>query len=180
LFVGIVIYKELSWEALKQTLLDSVKDVSVITIILGFSGIFSYGVVYDQLPKSIAEMLVGMTNNPFVLIFLIILMLVIFGMFMETTVITLIVTPILLPVIRQYGIDPVQFGIIMMTTVTMGCSTPPVGVALYTCSSIMGCTVEETTKYSWPLYAAIGVTLLICIFFPRLVLFLPNLVYGAA
>ena len=69
-------------------------------------------------------------------------------------------------------------GIIMMTTVTMGCSTPPVGVALYTCSSIMDCPVEETTKYSWPLFVAIFGTLLICIFLPDLILFLPNLVYG--
>ena len=74
---------------------------------------------------------------------------------METTVITLIVTPILIPIITQYGIDPVHFGIIMMTIVTMGCSTPPVGVALYTCSNIMGCSVEETTRYSIPLFVAI-------------------------
>ena len=107
-------------------------------------------------------------------------MLVVFGMFMETTVITLICTPILVPLIQQYGIDPVHFGIIMMTVVTMGCSTPPVGVALYTCSNIMGCSVEETTKYSIPYYVAIGITLAVCIFIPQAVLFLPNLVYGGA
>ena len=76
--------------------------------------------------------------------------------------------------------DPVHFGIIMMTVVTMGCSTPPVGVALYSCSNIMGCSVQETTKYSIPLYIAIGATLAIVIFFPDLVLFLPNMVYGAS
>ena len=180
LVVGIFIYKELTWETFKICIVDSVKDIAVITMILAFSGIFSYGVVYDQLPKSVAAFLVALTNNPFIMLFCIIVMLILCGMFMETTVVTLIVTPILLPVIRQYGIDPVQFGIIMMTTVTMGCSTPPVGVALYTCSSIMNCPVEETTKYSWPLYVAILATLLICIFCPKLVLFLPNLVYGVS
>lgn len=178
LVVGVFVYRELTWEKFKECLIDSVKDISVITMVLAFSGIFSYGVVYDQLPKDVASFLVGMTSNPTVMLFLIIVMLIVCGMFMETTVITLIVTPILLPVIRQYGIDPVQFGIIMMTTVTMGCSTPPVGVALYTCSSIMDCPVEETTKYSWPLFVAIFGTLLICIFLPDLILFLPNLVYG--
>ena len=180
LFVGIFIYKELDLEKFKKCVVDSVKDLSVITMILAFSGIFSYGVVFDQLPKTLATFLVALTSNKIILLFLIILMLVVFGMFMETTVITLIVTPILLPVITQYGIDPVHFGIIMMTVVTMGCSTPPVGVALYTCSNIMDCSVEETTKYAIPLYIAILATLLICIFFPKLILFLPNLVYGTS
>lgn len=178
LVVGAFIYKELTWEKFRACVVDSVKDLSVITIILGFSGIFSYGVVYDQLPKQVATFLVGLSDNRYVILLFIILMLIVCGMFMETTVITLIVTPILLPVIRQYGIDPVHFGIIMMTVVTMGCSTPPVGVALYTCSSIMNCPVEETTRYSWPLFVAIGVTLLVTIFLPDLILFLPNLVYG--
>ncbi len=178
LFVGVFIYKELSWKKFLNCVLDSVKDLSVITVVLAFSGIFSYGVVYDQLPKSIASFLVSLTNNQYVMLFLIIIMLVICGMFMETTVITLIVTPILMPVIRQYGIDPVQFGIIMMTVVTMGCSTPPVGTALYTCSSIMGCPVEETTKYAWPYFIAIGAVLFVSIFMPNVILFLPNLIYG--
>ncbi len=180
LVVGIFIYRELNWERFKDCLIESVKDLSVITMVLAFSGIFSYGVVYDQLPKAVATFLVGLTDNRFILLLCIIIMLTICGMFMETTVITLIVTPILLPVVKQYGIDPVHFGIIMMTVVTMGCSTPPVGVALYTCSSIMECPVEETTKYSWPLFVAIGATLAITIFFPDLILFLPNLVYGVS
>ncbi len=180
LIVGAFIYKELTLESFKKCIIDSVKDLSVITMILAFSGIFSYGVVFDQLPKTLANMLIGFTSNKFVLIFLIIIMLTVFGMFMETTVITLIVTPILIPVISQYGIDPVHFGIIMMTVVTMGCSTPPVGVALYTCSNIMNCSVEETTRYAIPLYIAIFATLAICIFFPDLVLLLPNLMYGVA
>lgn len=180
LVIGAFVYKELTLENFKQCVIDSVKDLSVITMILAFSGIFSYGVVFDQLPKTLASMLIGLTSNKYILIFLIIVMLTVFGMFMETTVITLIVTPILIPVISQYGIDPVHFGIVMMTVVTMGCSTPPVGVALYTCSSIMNCSVEETTKHAIPLYIAIFATLAICIFLPDLVLFLPNLVYGAA
>jgi tripartite ATP-independent transporter DctM subunit len=180
LVVGLFIYRELTWEKLKACVIDSVKDISVTTMILAFSGVFSYGVVYDQLPRDITQVLVALTNNKYVLLLSIILMLTIFGMFMETTVITLIVTPILLPVIKQYGIDPVHFGIIMMTTVTMGCSTPPVGVALYTCSTIMDCSVQETTRYAVPLFVAIFATLGVVICFPRLILWLPNLVYGVA
>ena len=178
LFVGGFVYKELNWKTFVQCLISSVKDLSVTTMILAFSGIFSYGVVFDQLPATLTNILVAVTDNKYILLFLILLMLTIFGMFMETTVITLICTPILVPLIQQYGIDPVHFGIIMMTVVTMGCSTPPVGVALYTCSNIMGCSVEETTRYSMAYYVAIIVTLLVCIFLPQVVLFLPDLVYG--
>jgi TRAP-type C4-dicarboxylate transport system permease large subunit len=149
-------------------------------MILGFSGIFSYGVVFDQLPLTLTEALVSLTSNKYLLILLLIIMLTVFGMFMETTVITLIVTPILVPIITRYGIDPVHFGIIMMTIVTMGCSTPPVGVALYTCSNIMNCKVEETSRYAIPYFVAIAVTVAITIFFPDFILAIPNLVYGSA
>jgi tripartite ATP-independent transporter DctM subunit len=180
LFVGVFIYKELNWETFKKCVVDSVKDLSVITMILGFSGIFSYGVVFDQLPLTLTEALVSLTSNKYLLILLLIIMLTVFGMFMETTVITLIVTPILVPIITRYGIDPVHFGIIMMTIVTMGCSTPPVGVALYTCSNIMNCKVEETSRYAIPYFVAIAVTVAITIFFPDFILAIPNLVYGSA
>lgn len=180
LVVGMFIYKELTWETFLKTLQDSVKDVSVITIILAFSGIFGYGVVYDNLTTSIATFLVGITSNSTILLILVILFLLFCGMFMETTVIALILTPILLPVMQSVGVDPVVFGMIMMTCVTFGVMTPPVGTALYTVSDIMECPIEETVKYGWPFYLAVILVVVFMVFFPKAVLFLPNLVYGVA
>ncbi len=179
LFVGTVVHKELSKEALMQTLRDSVKDITVITIILAFSGVFGYGVVYDGITITIANTLTSITSNPTALLFIVIAFLLLCGCFMETTVIALILTPILLPVVQSVGVDPVVFGMIMMTTVTFGVMTPPVGTALYTCSDIMGCSIEDTVKYGWPFYLAIVGVILFMVFFPDAVLFLPNLVYGA-
>lgn len=179
LFVGIVVHKELTKEALMQTLRDSVKDITVITIILAFSGVFGYGVVYDGITITIASALTSITSNPTILLGIVILFLLICGCFMETTVIALILTPILLPVVQSVGVDPVVFGMIMMTTVTFGVMTPPVGTALYTCSDIMGCSIQETVKHGWPFYLAIVAVILFMVFFPDAVLFLPNLVYGA-
>ena len=139
-----VIYKELNWETLMKTLKDSVKDITVITIILAFSGVFGYGVVFDDLTTTIANALVSITTNKTLLLFLVILFLLLCGMFMETTVIALILTPILLPVMQNVGVDPVVFGMIMMTCVTFGVMTPPVGTGLYTVSDIMGCSIQET------------------------------------
>lgn len=179
LFVGIVVHRELTMEALMQTLRDSVKDITVITIILAFSGVFGYGVVYDGITVTIANALTSITSNPSILLFIVIAFLLICGCFMETTVIALILTPILLPVVQSVGVDPVVFGMIMMTTVTFGVMTPPVGTALYTCSDIMGCSIEETVRYGWPFYAAIVGVIVFMVFFPEAVLFLPNMVYGA-
>ncbi|MEA4934076.1 MAG: TRAP transporter large permease [Lawsonibacter sp.] len=179
LFVGIVIYKELNWDTFLTTLKDSVKDVTVITIILAFSGIFGYGVVYDNLTTTLADALVSITSNPTALLVLVVLFLLFCGMFMETTVIALILTPILLPVMQSVGVDPVIFGMIMMTCVTFGVMTPPVGTALYTTSDIMGCPVEETVKYGWPFYVAVLLVVVFMVLFPNAVLWLPNLVYGA-
>lgn len=179
LFVGILIHRELTWEKLLKTLKDSVKDVTVITIILAFSGVFGYGVVYDDITVAIAGALTAVTSNPTLLLLLVVGFLLLCGMFMETTVIALILTPILLPVMRSVGVDEVVFGMIMMTAVTFGVMTPPVGTALYAVSDIMECPIEETVKYGWPFYVAVLAVIAFMIFFPQAVLFLPNLVYGA-
>ena len=179
LFVGSVVHKELKWKDLLETLRSSVKDITVITIILAFSGVFGYGVVYDDITVTIANMLTSVTTNPTLLLLLVIAFLLVCGMFMETTVIALILTPILLPVMRSVGVDEVVFGMIMMTAVTFGVMTPPVGTALYATSDIMGCSIEDTMKYGWPFYLAIIAVIVFMILFPDAVLFLPNLVYGA-
>ncbi|MBR5288516.1 MAG: TRAP transporter large permease [Clostridia bacterium] len=179
LFVGMVIYREMTMAVMMQTLKDSVKDVTVIAIILCFSGVFGYGVVFDDLTTTLATALVAITSNKVALLFLVILFLLICGCFMETTVIALILTPILKPVMESVGVDPVVFGMIMMTCVTFGVMTPPVGTGLYTTADIMGCSIQDVVKDGWPFYLAVILVVVVMVFFPDAVLFLPNLVYGA-
>ena len=178
LFVGMVIYREMTPVVMMQTLKDSVKDVTVIAIILCFSGVFGYGVVFDDLTTTLATALVSITSNRIALLFLVIIFLLICGCFMETTVIALILTPILKPVMESVGVDPVVFGMIMMTCVTFGVMTPPVGTGLYTTADIMGCSIQDVVKDGWPFYAAVLLVVVVMVFFPDAVLFLPNLVYG--
>lgn len=178
IFVGTVIYKEMSLEVLIKTLKDSTKDIAIVTLILALSGIFAYGIVYDSIPQAMASGLLGITKNPQLMLVIIILLLLVMGMFMETTVITLLMTPILLPVVKSLGIDPVHFGVIMMTVTTSGINTPPVGTALYTTSSILGCTPEETAKAAMPFFLAVMMVVVVLIIFPQLSLWLPNLVFG--
>jgi tripartite ATP-independent transporter DctM subunit len=180
IFVGSVVYKELTLKIFLQTLKDSTKDIAVVTLILALSGVFGYGIVYDRVPQVIATALIGITSNPTVMLFLIVALLTIAGMFVETTVVALLLTPILLPVVTSLGIDPVHFGIVMMTVTTMGIMTPPVGIALYTTSSIMECSPEETAKASLPFFVAILTVVLVIMLFPQVSLFIPNLVFGVA
>jgi TRAP-type C4-dicarboxylate transport system permease large subunit len=100
------------------------------------------------------------------------------GMFMETTVITLLTTPIFLPIIKSMGVDPVYFGILMMTIVTMGSMTPPVGVSMFITQDILGCTTKEYTKESLPYIACIFGMIALFLVFPDIVTFLPNLIMG--
>jgi TRAP-type C4-dicarboxylate transport system permease large subunit len=109
---------------------------------------------------------------------LIVLFLVVAGMFIDSNVNTLLLTPIFLPVLTAMGVDPVHFGIIMMTMVTMGCMTPPVGTALYIVCDILDCPVEVYFKQTAPFYAAVILLDIILIFIPAVVMWLPNLVYG--
>jgi len=178
ILVGVFIYKELNWKVFLQTLRDTACDIGIIMLLVSFSGIFGYGIVYDRVPQAMASFLINITANPFLMQFIIILLLVACGMFIETTVIALLLTPILLPVVQRLGVDPVQFGLVMMTVTTMGIMTPPVGIALYTTSTIMGCKPEETAKESIPFILAVLVVVALCVFCKDLVLFIPNLIFG--
>jgi TRAP-type C4-dicarboxylate transport system permease large subunit len=125
-----------------------------------------------------AQVITSITQNPTLLLFMILGFLFIAGMLMEATVNVLLLTPIFLPIIKSVGIDPVHFGIMMMTIVTMGGMTPPVGVTMYTVCSLMDVPVEDYVYQSIPFTLAIIVLIVILAFFPNLVLFLPNLVYS--
>jgi len=178
IFVGTVIYHEMDWKVLFKTLKDSTKDIAIVTLILALSGIFGYGIVYDRVPQGMAAGLMSITSNPHIMLIIIIALLFSLGMLMETTVITLLMTPILLPVAKSLGINPVHFGIIMMTCTTSGINTPPVGTALYTTSSILGCKPEETARAAVPFFLAVMMVVVILVVFPRISLWLPNLIFG--
>ncbi len=178
LFVGVFIYKEITWKVFMETVRQSAVDIGVLMLILTLSGTFGYAIVYGRVPQSIAAFLIGITSNQYLLMFLIIALLILSGMFVETTVCALLLTPVFIPVITKLGIDPVHFGVIMMTTLTSGIMTPPVGVALYSTSEIMGCTPAETVRAAIPFYITLFSLVVVLVLFPQIVLFLPNLVFG--
>ena len=99
------------------------------------------------------------------------------GMLVDSNVNILLLTPIFLPVVQELGVDPVHFGICMMTIVTMGCMTPPVGTAIYVVCGIHNCPLEDYVKESVPFFMAVIIEVIVLVFVPQLVTWLPNLVY---
>lgn len=178
LLCGTLVYHELSWNGFFQALKDSVIDTGGIILIISLSGIFSYAITVEQVPSVLGRMLLGITNNPQMMMIIIILFLTLSGMVIDSNVNVLLFTPLILPVLQNMGVNSVHFGIIMMTIVTMGCMTPPVGTACYSVCDIMGCSIGEYVKHSIPFFATIILLDILLVFIPDIILFLPNLIYG--
>ncbi len=177
IIIGKFVYKEMTWEKFKKALIHSVIDNGAIILIISLSGVFGYALTYDNVPLTLSSFLLGITSNPQLLVLIILTFLFVTGMFVDSNINILLLTPIFLPMVTNLGVDPVHFGICMMTIVTMGCMTPPVGTAVYVVCGIHDCSIDEYVKYSIPFFMAIFVEVILLVFFPDIVMFLPNLLY---
>ena len=175
--VGVFVYKKLTWKNFMHTMHGAIIDVGGIMLMISMSGIFGYGVPIDKIPQLVTTFITGLTDNRYVVIILVIIFQIIAGMFMEGSIIILLTTPILLPLVKTFGIDPIVFGLITSVVVTMGILTPPVGVAMYTVCGILDCPLEDYLKNSWPFIIAVIIVAAFMIVFPQAVMFLPNLLF---
>lgn len=177
ILVGTFVYKQLNWKNFKQTMHGAIIDVGGIMLMISMSGIFGYGVPIDKIPQTVTTLITNLTDNRYIVIILVIAFQIVAGMFMEGSIIILLTTPILLPLVTSFGIDPVVFGLITSVVVTMGILTPPVGVAMYTVCGILDCSLQDYLKNSWPFILAVIVMAGFMILFPQVVMFLPNLLF---
>ncbi len=180
LAVGKFIYKKLNWKNFKEALITTIKDNGAIMLIIAMSGPFSFAITWVKLPAVLSSFIFGITSQPQVLTLIMLAFLFIIGMFVDSNVSFLLLTPIFLPMIKSVGMDPVHFGVLMATIVTLGVMTPPIGSALYTVCGIIDCPPEEYTKESLPFLCAILLELAILVFCPKLVLFIPNMIFGVS
>jgi tripartite ATP-independent transporter DctM subunit len=178
IIIGKFVYKELTWKKFKEALVTSFKDNGAIMLIIAMSGPFSYAITWVQLPIVLSNFIFGLTGNPQLLTIIMLGFLFISGMFVDSNVNFLLLTPIFLPMVTKVGMDPVHFGVLMATIVTLGVMTPPIGSALYTVCGIIDCPPEEYTKASLPFLGAVLLELVILVFLPGVVLWIPNLIFG--
>ncbi|MDR5906473.1 TRAP transporter large permease [Franzmannia qiaohouensis] len=178
LVVGCVIHREMGVKEILAAMHASVRDIGMIMLIIMFSGIIGYVVSFERVPQTIAELTLGVFASQTALLLTLAVLLVCLGMLLEATVVVMLLTPILVPVIKAAGIDPVHFGLLMMTLVTFGGMTPPVGISMYTVCGILRCSFIDYSRELVPFALAVFVVVLGIILFPDIVLFLPNLLMG--
>lgn len=178
LLVGGLIYKEFTWKGIKEVVKNSTSDIGAVMYLIALSGIFIYGIIWDRIPEVLANFFLGISTNPYILLIIIMAFLVIAGMFIDGSVLILMLTSIFLPIAIKVGINPVHFGLVFILTITLGNMTPPVGSAMYAGCSILKCPIQDYVKESIPFFIAAIIAILICVFFPNFVLFMPNLIFG--
>jgi tripartite ATP-independent transporter DctM subunit len=176
--VTIIVYRSLSWAAFKQAVLNSVRTSSMVLILVACASAFAYMLTFYQVPSRMIEFMTGLTDNPIMILLLINLMLLILGMIMDMAALILICTPIFLPVVVALGMDPVQFGMILMMNLGLGLCTPPVGACLFLGCAVGKVPIERAVRTIWPFYAAILVALVLTTFIPAISLTLPTWLSG--
>ncbi|MDW5377114.1 TRAP transporter large permease subunit [Halomonas sp. HP20-15] len=178
LVVGCFIHREMGVREIIEAMRASVRDIGMIMLIIMFSGIIGYVVSFERVPQTIAELTLGVFSSQTALLLTLAVLLVFLGMLLEATVVVMLLAPILVPVIKAAGIDPVHFGLLMMTLVTFGGMTPPVGISMYTVCGILRCPFTDYSRELVPFAIAVFAVVLGIIFFPNIVLFLPNMLMG--
>ncbi len=173
--VTILVYRSLSWEGFKTAVLNSVKTTSMVMILVACASAFAYMLTFHQVPTKMIEFMTGISENPIAILLMINVILLVLGMIMDMATLILICTPIFLPVAMQIGVDPLQFGMILMMNLGLGLCTPPVGACLFVGCAVGKVPIERAVKTIWPFYGAILIALMLITFVPAISLTLPNL-----
>jgi tripartite ATP-independent transporter DctM subunit len=175
LIVSVFIYKGLTWKGVWRAIDECIDTLSIVLILISTSSIFGYLLTRLHVPELAANALVGVSDSPIVIALLLNLILLGLGCIMDMAPIILIATPILLPVATSIGIDPVQFGIIMVLNCGIGLLTPPVGAVLFIGSAVGKIPMEKVVRAMMPFYLSMIGTLLLITFIPEISMFLPSL-----
>ncbi len=173
--VGKFVYKELKLKEIPGILLTTLRSTASILLLVGFANTFGWILVSEGVPLLIADGILSVSENPIIVILLIIILLLLVGMFMETIAALVILFPVLLPVAQSVGMDPIHFGVVMVLSLMIGLSTPPVGVCLFVASTFAKVPITRTVKELLPFFAVAMVVLIIVAYVPSLSLFLPSL-----
>jgi tripartite ATP-independent transporter DctM subunit len=173
--VTFLVYRDYKWRELPRLVHRVVKTVAMVMMLIGFSVAFGYMMAIMQIPAKVTAFFLMISDNKYVFLLLVNILLLLLGTFMDLAPMLLICTPIFMPVIAKFGIDPVHFGMIMILNLGIGLITPPVGPTLFVGCAIGKVTMEQVSKELWPFYGAMCVALLLVTYVPAISLWLPGL-----
>ncbi|KJY75948.1 TRAP transporter large permease [Vibrio nigripulchritudo] len=175
LLVTVLIYKSVTRTQMNKIMSDTLKTLSMVIAIIMTSSAFGYLLSFLSVPSLLADFILGLSENPYIILLAINVLLLVLGMLMDMGVLILILTPILLPIAKTIGVDPIHFGIIMLLNLGIGVCTPPVGTSLMVGCGIGKVKIEATARQMLPFYLTMVVVLMLVTYFPMITLWLPSL-----
>ncbi|GAB4393974.1 MAG: TRAP transporter large permease [Kiloniellaceae bacterium] len=169
-------YRSLSFADFCAAVAQSVRTTAMVMILVGSATAFAYLLALYRVPEQLTALLTAISDDPIIILLILNVMLLVLGMIMDMAALILICTPIFLPVVASFGMDPVQFGVILMMNLGLGLCTPPVGACLFVGCAIGNVPIDKAVKTIWPFYLAILLALMIVTFVPSASLLLPSLI----
>ena len=173
-FVTMFIYRDYKWKDLPKLMHRTVKTVTIVMILIGFAASFGYIMTLMQIPLKITAVFTALSSEPWVILLCVNIMLLALGTLMDMAPLILILTPILLPVMKTIGVDPVHFGMIMMVNLGIGLITPPVGAVLFVGSAVAKLKIEQVVKAMKPFFVILLFVLVLVTYVPQISLWLPR------
>lgn len=177
LFLGLVVYRSLSWKHLVRVSMDTIQTSASILMIVASAAVFAWILTSEQVATKLGGALLGVTDNKHVLLIIMMLIVLLIGLFMETIAAITILVPVLMPIALSVGIDPVHLGILLILNLMLGLLTPPVGMVLFVLSEVSGVKFERCVKATMPFLVPLIAVLLLITFIPEIALWLPEKVY---
>ncbi|WP_105415413.1 TRAP transporter large permease [Neorhizobium sp. T25_27] len=172
--VAMLVYRELNWDGFVEAVMGAVRTTAMVLLVIGTAAAFGWLMAFLQVQTLIIAAISAVSDNPIIVLLMINVILLVLGTFMDMAPMVIISTPILLPVVKAFGIDPVHFGVIMILNAGIGLNTPPVGTVLFVSCAVGGITIREAMRTIWPFFGASIAVLLLVTYIPALSLWLPS------
>jgi len=175
ILVTIFVYRQLTWTAFVEATLGAVRTTAMVLLVIGTAGAFGWLMAFLEVPQATIAAMKAVSDNPIVILLMINLILLVLGTFMDMAPMIIICTPIFLPVVKAFGVDPIHFGVILILNAGIGLNTPPVGSVQFVACAIGRISIGESMRTIWPFYGASVAVLLLVTYVPGLSLWLPRL-----
>jgi len=175
IIIAVFVYRSLDWQGFVTASVNAVKTTAMVLMIIAAAAAFGWLLAVTEVPAQLSETLLSISDNPLVILLIVNLILLMLGTFMDMSPLIIITTPIFLPVMTGIGMDPVQFGIMLILNLGIGLITPPVGSVLFVGCAVGGIRIEDTIRTIWPFYLAFVFVLALVTYLPATTLFLPGL-----
>jgi tripartite ATP-independent transporter DctM subunit len=175
ILVTILVYRQLTWTAFVEATLGAVRTTAMVLLVIGAAGSFGWLMAFLQVPQATIAAMKAVSDNPIVILLMVNLILLVLGTFMDMAPMIIICTPIFLPVVKAFGVDPIHFGVILILNAGIGLNTPPVGSVQFVACAIGRISIGESMRTIWPFYGASVAVLLLVTYVPGISLWLPRL-----